>query len=213
MQTAQILKHPLKTEWAVIAPWSSQRNKSEKDIQSCQRAVKVVIESAQHYGRSNYTSPTKDRFYVTSEKAYSLLVSYIDSNGETIYAVIPPANFMGTAKEYDDYWIPENARRQAIREENDRLRAIQAEKQSKRWDIERERQNALQAESERLADSIRESVVALLGARASGVTVHPKVQGEWKNLDTEYESYTVTQAGEVRIEMTLFQKLLEKAMN
>ena len=212
MQTAQIIKSGSGTKWAVIPPWSHSKNKHEKDIPSCDRAVEVTLVDDRHYNRNAYTRKDPSDFYTTGEKAFSLLVTF-EQNGEQVYAVIPPSHFMGEWSAYEGYWIPERARRQQAEAERQAKQAIEQEKREKRYAVEREHAVSMQAESDRLAESLRETVTAMLGVRGGGVTIYPQVKGEWRNLDTEYETYAVTQSGTVTMEMGLFQKLLEKAMN
>ena len=214
MQSSVITRKPAKTLWAVVPSWTQGRSKRESTIESCDRAVKVSIVNHKHYARSGNTYQDSSRFYVTDDRSYGFLVSFINAGGEETYAVIPPQHFVAEWSEYDAYWTPERERRRLVAEENERLRQENAQKQQRRWDIEKERKQAIEVETNKLAESIRESAKVLLGARAEmGVSVSPRIEGEWRNLDTEYETYVVTKAGMVSVEMNLFQRLLEMAMD
>ena len=213
MQSSVIVKKPTGFAWAVIPSWTQGRTKREDSIESCDRAVQVKLVSHEHYARNNNTYQDTNRFYVTSDRSYGFLVSFINGNGETTFAVIPPQHFIAEWADYDAYWTPERERRRLAREEADRQRAEYAEKQQRRWDIEKARKATVEVESQKLAESLGESIKVLLGSRADyGVTISPRVEGEWKNLDTEHETYVVTKVGTVSVEMNLFQRLLEMAL-
>lgn len=214
MQSSVIVRQPIGTEWAIIPSWSQGRTKREDSIENCDRAVKVRLVNFKHYYRNANTSLDSTRFSETNERSYGFLVSFINNSGETSYAVIPPQHFIADWKSYDAYWTPERERRRIAREQQERERAEYAEKQQRRWDIEKERKANHEVESQKLAQSITESVQVLLGSRgAMGISVNPRVEGEWRNLDTDNETYVVTKSGSVSIEMSLFQRLLEMVMD
>lgn len=217
MQTKDIISHPLATEWAVIRPWDGNRSRAEDSIETTEyrRTVKVQLVNTKRYKRNtNYASDHLSFQEVSAnEKTYGFLVSFTNKNGETLYAVTNPQNFIALWSEYNAYWQPELARRKALEAELEAKRLIELEKTERRDKLRNERRQNERVITERLAQSITESIATLLGsASASRSYISTDVDGEWVNIDTQYEDYRITTSGTVRLELKDFQRLLEYAI-
>lgn len=212
MKTQDIIKG-IKNEWAVVAPWQWKSRKNTPTNYSAGLKAKIV--DGHKYKRTDHTSTDSSVFtrVSQSEKSFGMLVTF-EYNGETRFAVIKPQDFLQKWDEYFAYWEQENARLAVVRAENEARMKIEQEKRQRRDDIEVARREQMQVEAERLKVSIRESLSSLVGSvTSSTVYIDPTVRGEWKNLDTPNEQYVVTKVGDVRLDLRLFERLLEMALD
>lgn len=217
MQTKDIIQHPLATEWAIIRPWDGNRSRTEDSIETTEyrRVVKAQLVNTKRYKRTtNYASDPLSFAEVSSnEKTYGFLVAFTNNNGETLHAVANPQNFIALWSEYYAYWQPELERRKVAQAEQEARRLIEIAKQEKRDALRTERRANAKVIADRMAQSINESIIALLGAQASyRAHISTDVDGDWVNVETEYEDYRITSSGTVRLELKDFQRLLEYAI-
>jgi hypothetical protein len=218
MLTSEILKISPQVEMAVIPENVHKRKKTEqlKDLTSDKVRFGKRVNNNHYAPRNKYnniTSLEKDDFFVTESKSFGFLYEIERGDGTVFYASIKPSQIVATRAEYDAYWIPEIERRKVEAELRKAEEVRQAEIRERRYAVEKERKEQHEAEALGLAESVRESILALLGQRAyDKALVRNNITGSWVSVDTEYETYRVEQLGTVTIEIRDFQRLLEKAL-
>lgn len=218
MLSNDIIKVPLATEWAIIKPFGDNRKKHETSIPSTDPRR---VEYATRVSNNKYALKTRNGrswsedandFYTTQERSYGYLVKLMH-NGNPIFVVSKPVNFVSTRTEYDLYWDAEKERR----EQAHLLEVQEAEIRSRRAELRRtirlEREAQAKPEAERTAEAVTESIGALLGQRTlASTTVKVAFDGTWEDEDSDDPKYTLRQNGTVTMTLQNFQRLLEKAM-
>jgi hypothetical protein len=217
VQTASVLKAGLNTEWAVIPPWV--RATKGNSITSTAHAIKATLVSDKHYMKSTGLSKDASWFQTTSEKNFGLLVQIPNRSGDMVYAVISASHFISSWTEYDTFWVAENLRLAEVAKVHEAKRAAQQAKADARQAVETKALASSNEVAERLAVSIEQTLAELLGARFStakrlgSVAMSVRSKGTWNNLDLDNEEFVVVQTGSISMDLQLFQRLLEKAVN
>lgn len=218
MQTNELLKIAIGVELAVIDPFSENRKQYEnepKDVRP-QR-----IKYAKRVNDYRYKlKPTNGRKYsedigdfaTTTERNYGFLME-VSGSTQSYYVVVKPKNVISTRAEYDGFWTPELARIKVETEARHAKEALDQQRAQKRNEIRTAREQQLKPEAERTAETIAETITALLGYRAR-LSAHIQVEheGTWEDIDSDNPTYNTKQVGKITLTLNDFQRLLEKAI-
>jgi Na+(H+)/acetate symporter ActP len=204
MQTKDIIKQPLTTEWAVASRNSYVRKQAivNKQVQRHQ-TNKVTLVNYNTYGETSTVSadPTDARFYTTtSDRTKRFLVKYEDIHTGTVYFVVPATSFIAVYSELESDWATSEVRQaqaQAEKETKDALR-VQAYGQAL------VRKEALEA-------SISDNIKALLGHSGwMGSRADLNIDGDFVTEDDGALKYETRIEGSVVIKYDQFMRLVEK---
>jgi hypothetical protein len=221
MLTKDITSKPTSNLWAVVRNGKSNHEKKFEDIDPS-RVSYVKRANDYQYATTYLTSFDPLAFNRTySGKTYGFLVyqehlSRNDAGEEVVqkqYFVVKARDFVGDAKEYQDAWVIEQARKDAEAE----VARIEREKRDAEYNRRKEIADAKDAQAneqaQNTADKIANFIEQLLGSKArleSNVSV--KASGQWQNWDdgAGADKYIITQRGKVELPVQEFQRLMNK---
>ncbi len=207
MQTKDIIRQPLSTEWVITDPFKhvSKGYRNIKDIPEQSTIIGKLV-SYNTYMESNHTATDTNHpsFRPTNtDKVKRFMVKY-DHNGTDVYRVIEARDFMGTKAEAEVAWAVKRVERA---EAEARRNAEQAE-------YDRLRQQA-EATDESVKQAVAENILALFGPVAgqsvsqyyvrSNINVRQQPDGTVKG--------SIDLQGEIRIPVQEFLRLAERLAN
>jgi hypothetical protein len=221
MLTKDITSKPTSNLWAVVRNGKSNHEKKFEDIDPS-RVSYVRRANEYQYATTYLTSYDPLAFNRTySGKTYGFLVYSDqlirkDDGTETVvkqYFVVKARDFIGDAKEYQDAWVVEQARKDAEAE----VARIEREKRDAEYNRRKEIADAKDAQAneqaENTADKIAKFIEQLLGSKARlESSVRVQATGQWLTWDdgAGADKYIISQKGEVRIPVQDFQRLMSK---
>lgn len=206
MQTKDIIKQPLTTEWVVASP-NAYVHKSERTVGIPKNKSLVVrLVNYNTYAPSGYSwnDANHPSFTTTnSDRTKRFLVVHTDGVGD-VYRVVDAKDFVGTKQECEKSWAVQ-AQAQA-----------DAELRKSREDAEYLRlQEQAKATEESLQQAVKENILALFGNASA-----ERINGHWVSANvklTTLEDGTVKgriePSGEVRIPVEEFLRLAERLAN
>lgn len=221
MQSKEILDAGQNVEWAVINPSQQNKGRNESDYMSVEpnRVLFGKRVSGLHYHLRNITGGTwsndKNAFNTTNERTFGFMVELPAKENELPrYIVVKPTNFIETKSLYNAYWEPKIAERKLAEEERRRLYEIRQANEDRRGTILRQAKEAKNVERFRLEESVKQSIMAVLGASAvEKAYVDTDVDYRWLNQDTPEEELILNTTGYVRLDIRQFLRLIEKVGN
>lgn len=208
MQTKDIIRQPLTTEWAIVDPFSHV-HKSYRNVNDLPEHSTIIgkLVSYNTYRASNHshTDANHPSFIPDStDKTKRFLVKYQDNAGTDIYRIFEAKDIIATKSEVEAGWAVKrvqqaeaNARKQREQAEHDRLRQ-QAE-----------------ASEQAVQQAVDENILALFGPVAK-----ESIQAYWIRSNIKLTTLPdgqvkgkIEMSGEVRIPVEEFLRLAERLAN
>lgn len=201
MQTKDIIKQPLTTEWVVVGRTAYVRKNQVANKQVERNQVeKVTLHSTDTYMATHWvdTDPTHQHFTkTTTDRTKRFLVK--DDVGS--YRVVPASDFVGFYSEMLPLWT---AREAEV--------AKQQEQRSKRIGIQESAVAQATTIKESYEESVRSSIKNVLGySGLQGVTPDIRISGKWVEDSSGNDiAYETEVGGTVNLTYSQFMRLMEK---
>lgn len=195
MQSSQILKQRLTTEWAVTDPHRHVPKSSRVvGILNRSQARKATLVSTKYYYKSGRVVDDRSYFQLapTSERSKGFLVT--DGN---VYWVAPAIDFVSKWAEAEKPWLEAEAAAKALQEA-----------QEKRYERTREAQRYAQQKAQQRADGARDSIKAVLGEKALN-DAHVNTSYE-VDYDEQKDVVRPRVYGSVMVTLADWERLMEK---
>lgn len=208
MQSKDIIKQPITTEWVVAHP-NAYVHKSERTPTLIPEKKSVVVQlvNTQTYEASSHswTDATHPTFKTTNaDRTKRFLVKYTDHAGTDIYRIIDAKDFIATKAVVETAW----AVRRVEEAKADALRQAQQAEETRLYEQAKASEDAVR-------QAVKENVLALFGPVEA-----EQVSTSWISATvktTQQPDGTVkgrvATSGDVRIPVDLFLRLAERLAN